>query len=151
MVTLADEKQPRLINAAPAEFIDSSSAGDAFNGGFLDAWLKGRPVAIGRAPFLIAHALTDPGNRCGVTTEVFQAAPPASKSAYTRYLRRRWHPMVRHVRNVTRVAVLDPLARLISDHHANQRHQSVQLSSTFFGSEMLVLSLFNGRETGQTS
>ncbi len=35
---------PRHFNASRTRVIDSSGAGDAFNGGFLSAWLEGNPI-----------------------------------------------------------------------------------------------------------
>lgn len=40
----ADDPEPRVLEAKPVEVVDSSGAGDAFNGGFLAAWLGGEPV-----------------------------------------------------------------------------------------------------------
>ncbi|WP_048646372.1 carbohydrate kinase family protein [Nitratireductor soli] len=44
-----------FVKARPVEVIDSTGAGDAFNAGFVDAWLSGQPV----------ERCLRAGNRCG--------------------------------------------------------------------------------------
>lgn len=41
-----DRDTPKTIDAEQVEVIDSSGAGDAFNGGFLGEWLKGNPLGV---------------------------------------------------------------------------------------------------------
>lgn len=44
VVATGTNPEPRILAAEPAQVIDSSGAGDAFNGGFLDAWLNGQAI-----------------------------------------------------------------------------------------------------------
>lgn len=39
-----DQQTPQILEAKVTEVIDSSGAGDAFNGGFIDAWLKDKSI-----------------------------------------------------------------------------------------------------------
>lgn len=44
MLATQPRPEPRLVEAKATDVIDSSGAGDAFNGGFLDAWLEANSV-----------------------------------------------------------------------------------------------------------
>lgn len=44
VIASTNDPEPKLLAAQPTAVIDSSGAGDAFNGGFIDAWLRGRDV-----------------------------------------------------------------------------------------------------------
>jgi len=44
VLSTSEAGEPEIIAAVPTDVVDSSGAGDAFNGGFLDGWLRGKAV-----------------------------------------------------------------------------------------------------------
>jgi len=66
----ADRQQSRLVPAVPVEAVDSTAAGDAFNGGLAAALAEGRPMdqALARANLAGALAATRLGAQPSLPT-----------------------------------------------------------------------------------
>jgi hypothetical protein len=77
---------------------DPAMVADVISRGYAPDLTEDELLTLGRDPFLIAHALASPKDRCVVTTEVSKPMPE-TESAYSRRLQFTRRSMVRHLQD----------------------------------------------------
>ena len=78
---------------------DPAMVADVISRGYAPDLTEDELITLGRDPFLIAHALASPKDRCVVTTEVSKPKRVKTKSAYSRCLQFTRRSLLRYLQD----------------------------------------------------